>query len=173
MFANIMVPLDGSTPASNALDVAIDLAQRYEANLDLVHVIQRGLSIEDLRDCAERNGFLDQVADDLENVPFEPPIAAGPMGVPVVVIPDVLLEKIGTLLLDAAAARARDKGVTRFETALIDGAPAAAILERAEAKKTDLITVGSRGLGGFTGFFLGSVSHKLVADATCPCVVVK
>ena len=37
----------------------------------------------------------------------------------------------------------------------------------------DLITVGSRGLSGLKGLFLGSVSHKLIEETECPCLVVK
>ncbi len=53
---------------------------------------------------------------------------------------------------------------------VIEGSPARALLEHAEG--ADLLVVGSRGHGGFTGLLLGSVSHQVVHHAPCPVVVV-
>lgn len=54
-------------------------------------------------------------------------------------------------------------------TQAIEGPVARTILQVAEG--ADLIVIGSRGLGGFTGLLLGSVAQKLVHHATCPVVV--
>ena len=49
--------------------------------------------------------------------------------------------------------------------------PAFGVLAQSEG--ADLLVVGSRGRGGFTGLLLGSVSTQCVQHATCPIVVVK
>jgi nucleotide-binding universal stress UspA family protein len=37
----------------------------------------------------------------------------------------------------------------------------------------DLITIGSRGIGGGKAWVLGSVSRKVIEDAPCPVLVIK
>ena len=53
--------------------------------------------------------------------------------------------------------------------AAIEGSPASALVEAAEG--ADLLVVGSRGLGGFKGLVLGSVSHQMASHAPCPVVI--
>ena len=58
-----------------------------------------------------------------------------------------------------------------IETEVVEDAqPARALTDR--AGDGDILVVGSRGLGGFRGLLLGSVSQQVVQHARCPVVVV-
>lgn len=54
-------------------------------------------------------------------------------------------------------------------TTVRSGGAAAVLCEVAEG--ADLLVVGARGLGGFRGLLLGSVTHQVVAHSPCPVVV--
>lgn len=57
---------------------------------------------------------------------------------------------------------------SRFET----GRPAEMILSVADQEKADMIVLGARGLGPVKELLLGSVSHRILAHATCPTLIV-
>ena len=58
-------------------------------------------------------------------------------------------------------------------TAVVDGLPKSAILEKAEAFDADLIVVGSQGHGAFSRFLLGSVSQSVATHAHCSVMIVR
>ena len=83
-----------------------------------------------------------------------------------------LIEKDAKALLAEYATIAETRGV-KAETILASGHPAKIILDIAKIKGTDLIVVGSRGLGGVKGLLLGSVSNAVVQNSKVPVMVIK
>jgi nucleotide-binding universal stress UspA family protein len=55
----------------------------------------------------------------------------------------------------------------------VEGDPAESIIEVARTRESDLIVMGSRGLGRLSGLLLGSTSQKVVAHAPCPVLIVR
>ncbi len=58
-------------------------------------------------------------------------------------------------------------------TEILEGDPASAIIEVAKVRNSDVIVMGSRGLGRLAGLLLGSTSQKVVAHAPCPVLIVR
>jgi len=69
----------------------------------------------------------------------------------------------------ARALAAVDTQGAAVTTRVMQGSAAQQLVE--ESKVADLVVVGSRGRGGFTGLLLGSVSQHLVAHSQCPVLV--
>ncbi|MFD4370345.1 universal stress protein [Streptomyces sp. NPDC058486] len=75
-------------------------------------------------------------------------------------------------VLDAALARAAERHPgTEAEPRLLQGRPREVLLE--ESENAQLVVMGARGRGGFTGLLLGSVSQALLHHAHCPVAVVR
>jgi nucleotide-binding universal stress UspA family protein len=58
-------------------------------------------------------------------------------------------------------------------TELIEGSSADAIINVAVTRASDVIVMGSRGLGTLAGLLLGSTSQKVVSHAPCPVLIVR
>lgn len=65
------------------------------------------------------------------------------------------------------------EGIPNTNVVLLNGAPAAKIVNFAESEGCDLIVIGSRGLSAMKEFMLGSVSHNVVQQAKMPVLIVK
>jgi nucleotide-binding universal stress UspA family protein len=73
-------------------------------------------------------------------------------------------------IAEGAAAELRERG---FDAdAVVEYGSAAQALVDASAE-ADMLVVGSRGHGGFTGLLLGSVSTQCAHHAQCPVVIVR
>jgi len=73
--------------------------------------------------------------------------------------------------LDAYVKRTLDVEPANVTRTVVNDLPAAALLEA--SANAELLVVGARGLGGFKGLLLGSVSHRCLTHAMIPTVVVR
>lgn len=75
-------------------------------------------------------------------------------------------------ILDRALGRvARLDPLLEVRGVVEEGSPARGLVRA--SKGATLVVVGSRGLGGFTGALLGSVSRYCIEHASCPVLVVR
>ncbi|MFK4084821.1 universal stress protein [Kribbella sp. NPDC020789] len=80
-------------------------------------------------------------------------------------------EEARLLVAEAVAGAAADHPDVSWTTELVNGSAAQALARRSET--ADLVVVGSRGRGGFTGLLLGSVSQAVLHHAHCPIAIVR
>jgi nucleotide-binding universal stress UspA family protein len=101
------------------------------------------------------------------NVPIAP---VGP-GVAAVSFNTDDFKNAGQQAFDAAMQGVSTEGV-EVEQRLVEGSPANALMDTAREERADLLVVGTRGHGGFTGMLLGSVSSALAHHSPVPLVIV-
>ena len=183
MFNRILCPLDGSDHAARALELAIDLAKKYNAALILVHALLRTMDSAGLRRFAEAEGL----AKDVEAEVHRLKSSEGSLGLnlgpaygeqaPRVredsTVSSRALIEIGRHILGYAKSDAQDQGVSHVSTLVVDGDPADQILRCIDEQNIDCVVMGSRGLSDIKGVLLGSVSHKVANRASCTCIAVK
>ena len=66
-----------------------------------------------------------------------------------------------------------DYGSIPISSEVVSGSPWMKIIETAARENPDIIIMGSSGHGPFKGAFLGSVSQRVLAKASCPVMIVK
>jgi len=153
MYEKILVPLDGSEPSNHALDHAVSIATKYGATLKLLAVVpQMVLPV-----------FPD------EGFGTAPVTAAKDM----VRYQEKMKELYVGVLSEAKEKLKAEHPDLKVETTLREGRPSATIVEIAEDDGVDLIVMGSRGVGGITGWILGSTSRRVVDSCTKPILIVK
>ena len=59
------------------------------------------------------------------------------------------------------------------EEDMLEGPAADAIIAAVEARKADLVVMGTRGMGSLKGLLFGNVSTKVTQYASCPVLVVR
>jgi nucleotide-binding universal stress UspA family protein len=174
MYKTILAATDGSDHAGKAVDLASDLAEKYDAKLVLIHVLLSGDRAEQLKRWAEVERIGRARPRGLATALAEVPLAKAPHGGD----DDPFLsaqvtQAIGDHLLQSSKRIAAERGVKDVKGVVTDGDPAKAILACAKTEGADLIVIGSRGLGDLKGLLVGSVSHKVSQLADCTCITVR
>ncbi|AMD01762.1 universal stress protein [Halomonas chromatireducens] len=146
MFNTILVPVDGSENAKKALSVACQLANQADATLHILHIP--------------------------EELSHETTLVWG-IGAIAIEASRQERDDIGQQVVEKAAQAARDKGVTKVETAIGRGDPARSIISEAKTRGVEAIIMGSRGLSDLRGLVVGSVSHKVSHAAECTVITVR
>lgn len=146
MIEKILVALDGSEPANHALNFAINLADKYSAELQLLTVVPPVL-LPSYSFYVITNNAIENCAKQLETS-----------------FRGVLSKTIGIVK--------KEKSSLKASTRLEKGNPDEKIVETAKRGGFDIIVIGSRGLGN-RDVSLGSVSSRVADKATCPVLIVK
>ncbi len=147
MITSIVVGIDGSDAAKRALRLACSIATKFGASLQVMHTPRD----ETVVYAAEAiSGFY--VGSNLAQK-------------------ELLLEAAEKLAEQVRAITA-EEGVENIEVHIGHGDPARDVLDRAETASADLIITGRRGLGDLGALVLGSTSHHISKNATCPCLTV-
>ena len=120
----ILVPVDGSVGGCKAVDEALFIAEKCDAELDFVYV----------------------ASNINKDIPSH-----------------IVFDRIWEKLSESRKARKHVKS----------GHVARSILEVADEAGSDMIIMGSRGLGLLKGVLIGSVSQKVIEEAKIPVMVVK
>lgn len=84
---------------------------------------------------------------------------------------DELWRSAGELLDESVGAVAESAEGVEIERVVVEGAPSEQLT--AIAADAEMLVLGSRGLGGFAGLLLGSVSQQCAHHARCPVVIVR
>jgi nucleotide-binding universal stress UspA family protein len=79
---------------------------------------------------------------------------------------------VGRRVADTAAQKLQEAGLD-VVIEVLEGPLADAILKVADVRECDLIVMGCRGYGALGSLLLGSVSHRVLAHARAPVLVVR
>jgi nucleotide-binding universal stress UspA family protein len=143
MYHSLLVPLDGSVTAEQALPWALTLARRAKAALQVAAV----------------------------HVPAAPLFSGNNLVANVEL--DAIIRDKERSYLEGVVRRLVNLIPAPVSSILLEGPIANALHEQAQAIHADLIVMTTHGRGPLSRFWLGSVADKLIRQATLPVLVVR
>ena len=141
---NILVPTDFSEQAENALKVAAQLAQKFDSEIFLLHMLELPLQLIDPVQGTQN-----------QNLPEA-----------------IFFMKLAHQRFKNLMQKPYLKGIKVYETVefhrAFDG-----IMEIGREKNCELIVMGSHGASGFQEMFIGSNTEKVVRHSEIPVLIIK
>jgi nucleotide-binding universal stress UspA family protein len=144
MYETILVPLDGSKRAEGILSHVEELAQRYDARVVFVRII--------------------------EPIPY----VMGPEGTPMTLREQELeqRQRDAKSYMDARVGEFREMGI-EAKAEILQGPVVQGITDTAEREGADLIAIASHGRSGLSQCFYGSVAAGVLHRVDRPLLVVR
>jgi nucleotide-binding universal stress UspA family protein len=141
----ILHPTDFSEPSEHALSYAIAMAEEFNAELHLLHVVEE----------VARAAYFDVLQ--------VPPVA------------DMLDDCIGEAkrIMDDMVSEENKAKVGKIECHVRTGVPFLEIVNCAEELQADMIVCGTHGRSGLKHVLFGSVAERIVRKAPCPVLSVR
>ena len=149
-FKHILVPLDGSVEAESAIPYALDLAEKYSAQV----LLYRAAVV------APQWGGLGY------------PVAGSAVGVtPYLELQEYEQKAVEQYLLDAARRFAHARVALGVEQEI--GDPAHLIIEKARLMGCGMIVMSSHGRDGLGRWIIGSIAEKVARHSPCPVLLIR
>jgi universal stress protein A len=140
----ILVPTDFSKSSGNALTYAVAFAEKFAAEIHLLHVVQ-DLAL-----------FIPEA------------VLVAPAPAP----PVEQFAAAARAALERAIADLQRPGLT-VHPEVVEGTPYEEIVRFARERDVDLIVIGTHGRSGLAHILLGGVTDKVVRRAPCPVLTVR
>jgi nucleotide-binding universal stress UspA family protein len=143
MFQRILVPVDFSQYGDEILKIALEMARKFDASIDLIHVIpnmdyftpyESFMAAENI--VAIQKGVEGEVEKDLDEVALK--------------LPGITVKK-----------------------AIRTGVAFVEILDYVKSEGIDLIIMGTKGRGGLEHIIIGSVAEKVLRKSPCPVLAIR
>ncbi len=151
MIKNILVPVDGSEHSGKALTLAVDIAEKYDANLSVLFVASH-----------EIDGDLHRFAATEYSSEYIPKYDR---------VVRAISENIGKSTIKGLIDKLKTNVV--IKPVVLFGDPADQIVEYSLNHNFDMVVMGNRGLSDIKGVMMGSVFRKVRQAVECTFVSIK
>ncbi|OKY78622.1 MAG: Nucleotide-binding protein UspA family [Candidatus Methanohalarchaeum thermophilum] len=140
----ILLPTDGSSNSMHSISYAVDLAQKYDSDLHLLHVIETN-SYKGVLPYPEGESLKNRINDNLR--------------------------ARGNEILKDMAKEIEDPSI-EIKKVLREGTPSKEILDYIDENKIDIVVMSTHGRTGTSKFLMGSVAEKVVRKSNSPVLTI-